>query len=985
MARARFTLGRVVHAAIAVAIAVALAALWVVAQTAFVRFALDRAVAASDGRLSVEGVEGTLFEGVRIRALAWDDPALDGVSATVHELRLRWRVLALLDRELDLSRLSASSVVVRTRASDEPAKLPESLELPVSLRLRDLKVSRLRIEAQGAQAIELAGIELAMRYAPGGYRIERLRLDSQWGELQLFGGVADTAPFAISAGAMIEARLQAFAAAEPAGAPAGARPGTLSAAASIDGTLAELHVSMAATVPGRGAALGLVSARFEARALQAQPLGPIEFSFEAVDPAGLGIAEGLELRLTGSGSAAVRLAEAGKDFSASARLEASNSLAGSSSAGRVPLRSAQAELRWSDGRLELSGLRGTLSGEGRVAGSASVDTRREVVILGRTIAQLGLDLKVEDLDLAQVIGAPQPTRLAGRVAFQGQRFDLDLSDGARGGSALAAVGELRAGRLELESARLRALAGLGPATLDAAGSVTLSAPYAANLKGRFAALDPSRVVATVEALAPEFVARLADARDVLAKLPGAIDGGWSLDGPLADDPTSLGVAFTVDSGQLAGLAVRADARASVVQRRLEGLRARVAFGETRLDASGAIGAPGDRLALSLRAPRLAQLASLLSQPGLAGALELSAEVAGRFDAPAIDLVAKATALELPALGSIGSAELEAKLSDLGDLARARVEVKGRLAQLRVGEQRVRSLQFELVGSANAHAITASLDADRGSLRLAGSGSLGDGPRWRATLDEASGQGVQGAKFAARLVEPVTIDASRDSVEIGATAIESAFGRVRVARASWRDGRFEIEAEASVPSLGPPARAFGVETPETGLDTGLDDIGLELSARLSGTGVDDLGGSVVAKLTSPPRVGASGEARLAIREAKLSGTLRAELPSFAFARKLVGPEWLFDGRLRFDGEVGGTLRAPRLAGELRGDALRLEQRALGWRLGEGTLAGRFDGDRFRLDSLKLASKARGGGSLEMRGEVEAATLDGRFDFVADRLV
>ncbi len=1010
MARSRITAGRALHAAIAVGIVLALAALWFVAQTAFVRFALEQAVQASDGRLSVEDVEGTLFEGVRIRKLAWNDPAPDGVSATVDELRLRWRPLALLERELDLSLLSARSVVVRTRASDAAAKLPESLELPASLRLRDLRIERLSFEPQGAAAIELTGIELAARYAPGGYRIERLRVDSRWGELQLFGGFADTAPFAISAGAMIEARWQSGAAAsagakdatkaagnagakdatKAAGAPSGAGVRTLSAAASLDGTLVALRVSTAATVPGSGAAQGLASARFEARPLQAQPLGPIEFSFEALEPGALGVAEGLGLRLTGAGTAVVRLPEGGAGFSASARIEVDNSGAGSSAAGRVPLRSARSELRWSDGRLELSGLRAALLGEGRITGSATVDTRREVAILGRTLPMLGLDLVVEGLDLAPVLGAPQPTRLAGRVAFRGQRFDLDLSDGARGGTALAAVGELRAGRLEIETARLRSLPGLGPATLDAAGAVTLSAPYAASLNGRFAALDPSRVVATVDALAPALAAQLDAAREVLAKLGGAIDGGWSIDGALAGDPLQLRVAFVVDAGQLAGLALRADTQATISPQRLEGLRARVSFGDTRVDASGALGAAGDRMAVALRAPRLAQLAALLAQPGLAGALELSGELAGRFDAPAIDLAAKATALEIPGVGSVGSAELGAKLPDLGELARARVEVNGRFAQLRFGEQRVRSLTFEVLGSADAHTIAASLEAERGSLRLAGKGSLGEGPRWRATLDEASAQGLgqrggQGAKFAASLTAPVTIDASREAVEIGATVIESAFGRVRLARASWRGGRFELESDVSVPSLGPLARALGVEAPETGLDTGLDDIALEFSARLAGSGLDDLGGTVVAKLASPPRVGASGEAKLAIRDSKLSGTLRAELPSLAFARKLVGPEWLFDGRLRFAGEVGGTLRAPRLAGELRGEALRLEQRALGWRFADGTLAGRFDGDRFRLDSLKLASKARGGGSVEMRGEVEAATLDGRFDFVADRLV
>ena len=989
MAGAKITVGRVVHASIAVALALALVVVWMLVQTAFVRFALDKAAQASDGRLSVEGVEGTLFDGVRIGALAWDDPSPGGITARLQDLRLRWRPLSLFDRELDLSHLSARSVDIRTHASAEPAALPESLALPIALRLRDLRVATLRIQAEGAQPIELSGIEAQLRYAPGSYRIERLRVDSQWGELQLFGKLGDAAPFEVSAGAMSEARWH-DAAGSGSGDKAKPRVRALSIAASIEGTLAALKVSAAATVPGSDAAAGLLSARLQVEPLAAQPLGPIDIGLEGVDPSALGLAEGLPMKLSGTARASVRLPEGGAALVVSGNADLGNTRVASTAQAGLPLRSARADFRWSDGTLELSGLRAALAGEGRVTGRVTVDTKRTVTILGQAIPILGADLSVDALDLAAVVGAPQPTLLAGRVALQGARFEVDLSDGVRGGAALAGAGALLGGRLELARASARSLPGLGPATLDAAGSVALAAPYEVSLAGRFAALDPSRIAAAVDALAPELAPAFADARAVLDKLAGAIDGSWRLDGPLQGESIALRVAFAVDTGRLAGHPVRADTKATILAGSIEGVRARIAFGETRVEAEGALGAPGDRLKVSLRAPRIAELAALLEQPGIAGSIDAGGEIRGRFDAPAIDLVAKASALVIPGFGTIGSLDLDASLPDLSDLARARVDLKGKLTQLRVGAELVRSAQFRVNGAAPAHSITASVDAERGALQLAGTGSLrleGDGPlvqraRWRATLDELS---ARAGKFDAKLAAPAQLDASSDSVEIGATVIESAFGRIRVARASWRDGRFALEADATVPSVGPLARAMGVEPPEPGMDAGMDDIALEASASLAGTGLDDLGGKFAARLSSPPSVGASGELNLTINAARLAGTLRADLPSLAFARKLVGPEWLIDGRLRFAGDVTGTVREPRLVGELRGEELRLEQRALGWRLGGGTLAGRFDGERFRLDSLKLLSRAHDGGSVQLSGEVQAATLDGRFDFIADRLV
>ncbi len=1005
MAGAKLTAGRVVHASMALALALSLLVVWMLVQTAFVRFALDRAAQASDGRFSFEGVEGTLFEGVRIGALAWNDPAPGGVTARLQDLHLRWRPLSLLDRELDLSYLAARSIDIRTRASAEPAALPESLALPIALRLRDLQVATLRVQVEDAQPIELVGIELQARYAPGSYRIERLRIDSQWGELQLFGKLGDAAPFEVSAGAMAEARWHedsgsgssggtgtgtGTGSSSGGGSGKQVKPRTLSIAASIDGTLAALEVSAAATVPGRDAAQGLLSARLRVEPLATQPLGPIDIGLEGVDPSGLGLVEGMPMKLSGNGRLTVRLPEGGAALAVSGNAELRNALVASTARAGLPLRSARADFRWSDGALELSALRAALAGEGRVAGRVRVDTTRAVTMLGQAIPAIDADLAVDALDLAAVVGAPQPTLLAGRVALKDARFEVDLSDGVRGGVALAGAGELRGGRLELARASVRALPGLGPATLEAAGSVALAAPYVASLAGRFAALDPSRIAAAIDALAPDLAPALADARAALDKLAGEIDGSWSLDGALRGEPIALRVGFVVDSGRLAGHPVRADTKATVLTGRVEGVRARVAFGDTRVEAQGALGAAGDRLQVSLRAPRIAELAALLEQPGIAGSIDVRGEIRGRFNGPAIDLAAKASALVIPGFGSIGSVDLEASLPDLSDLARARVALKGKLAQLRAGGELVRSAQFQIDGGAQSHAISATVDAERGTLRLAGTGSLrleGAGSiaqraRWRAAIDELS---ARAGKFDAKLAAAAQLDASSDAAEIGATVIESAFGRVRVVRASWRDGRFVLEADATVPSVGPLARALGVEPPEPGLDAGIDDIALEASANLAGTSLDDLGGKFAARLSSPPRVGASGELNLTISAARLAGTLRADLPSLAFARKLVGPEWLIDGKLQFAGDVTGTLRAPRLVGALRGQDLRLEQRALGWRLGEGTLAGRFDGERFRLDSLKLLSRARDGGSVQLSGEVQAATLDGRFDFVADRLV
>ncbi|MGD9944225.1 MAG: translocation/assembly module TamB domain-containing protein, partial [Burkholderiaceae bacterium] len=115
--------------------------------------------------------------------------------------------------------------------------------------------------------------------------------------------------------------------------------------------------------------------------------------------------------------------------------------------------------------------------------------------------------------------------------------------------------------------------------------------------------------------------------------------------------------------------------------------------------------------------------------------------------------------------------------------------------------------------------------------------------------------------------------------------------------------------------------------------------------------------------------------------RLDGSVDLRVPSLAFANRLIGPEWGVAGRLRFDGRVGGTLQQPRLSGDLRGSDLTLLQRAMGWRLADGTLDARFEGDRLVVRQLRLAS---GQGAITMNGRLLLDGMQGQFQLKLDRL-
>ncbi|MGA0794851.1 MAG: hypothetical protein ACO3P0_02060, partial [Quisquiliibacterium sp.] len=90
---------------------------WWVGRAEFLRFALERAMLASDGRLSVDQVDGSLFDGFRIGRLTWreaGDPARPGESLQLdlRGVRVGWQPMSLLRGELDITELAAATIRV---------------------------------------------------------------------------------------------------------------------------------------------------------------------------------------------------------------------------------------------------------------------------------------------------------------------------------------------------------------------------------------------------------------------------------------------------------------------------------------------------------------------------------------------------------------------------------------------------------------------------------------------------------------------------------------------------------------------------------------------------------------------------------------------------------------------------------------------------------------------------------------------------------
>ena len=945
-------------ALVATVLALAAVAVWQLHDRMLAR-ALAEAVAASGGRLVVEGVAGTFGRGLRVARLGWHDPA--GVWVDVDGLRLRWRWADLVRGRVVLASVQAERLVLRPGADGPPPGLPESIALPMPFAVRAARVDRVRIERAGAAPLDFDAVTLRADYdgTRGSWRIERLSMRTPWGSLVASGSLEDRAPLQLRATASATADWRGL---------------RLSAAAS--GPLAEFALRVEARpADGGPTAESVLKASTVLRPFAARPLDTVSLQLRGLLPAQLGLARPTVGIFDGEGDLDWRpdALEGGLRLRVALRNRAPAPL----DRGGVPLAALRARLAWQDGvwRADelLAQVGGTSGSEGLIVGSLGIDSGRPLSTPWGRVPRLQAALRIDAVS-PQTLDTRLPAgRLGGGVSLEERRFDIDLGDASRGGATLRARGVLSGESVEIAESRLAGLPLLDGAVVQASGSLQAVAPWAFDLQGRVDGFS----LATLAMLQP----RLAH-----PALRGRLDARWRASGEPGHDarPRTAALAVLIERGTLQDTPLRGRLEARLSGERLQGIDASLEHGPNRLRLAGDAGAPGDRLDWQLDAARLGLLARLAGQSGVDGALQARGSWRGTPDDPDLSVTAQGSALRVADI-AVGRLSLEARL------ARDRVQLRADSFALQQGERRLEQASVEAEGTLADHRLRGALrqGPHQAALLLRGGWSAS---RWQGRLAEFSLRGP----LTLRLREPAELEFAAGTARLGALVVEGDAGVLRLDELALAQGRWRLAARASLQRLARAAEALGFERPVPAAEFDLDQLAVEVVARLEGSSPADLVGSAALTVKAPPGMPGAVEARITLREGELGGTIDAALPTLAVVNRWIGPEWSVDGRLVLSGVLAGTLAAPRLTGEVRGEALRLEQRSLGWRLGAGSLRARFDGDSLRLERLRLhagqpaiAAAARrelGGpddaselpaGALDLDGVLRGADRSGRF--------
>ncbi len=933
-------------------------------------FVVRELVARSGGALEIDDAAGSLFDTVRIRRITWRGP---DTRVRADDVALTWNPIALLSRGIVVRGLGARHLTLETNTSAGEGSLPQTMAVPIEVSIEHLGVGQLDWRV-GTSRGAIRGLAFGYSGGAAGHRVSDVTFVAAVGAITGNATIGADAPFPI--GGRLKAKGDA-------------------ALANVDADIV-LGGSLAAlTLDGSGNA---GAARFNARASLA-PLAAVSLREAALDATGIDLsAWNATLPSTGL-TVALRAGPA--DGAIAGTIEATNATPGSIDTGRLPLSTLAARFAWRDDILALDSISATLDGSGTLRGQGRIP-------LGVAGTAGSWSLDVRDVDLKRLYAPLVATRVTGTLTaeldLQRQRIRGDVADRTiKGGLALDFAAVVADGAVIVERFRARSRKG----ELAGRGRLALSGERAFHLDMTTQRFDPASYGA--------FPAGALDGRIVAT---GTLAPAWRVHADIA----------LAAGSHLSGVALAGTARGTFARNSVRDAAIDLAVGKSRLKATGGAGEADDRIAVTLDAPSLAELAPLFPAAwtqSLSGALHAKATLAGLPPRAGIDLDLRGEGLKLPGGIAFGTLDVHARVAP-GNTADVRDDLAAREMQIDVAATKFvmpagafGTLRASVAGTLAQHAVTLAMKSEdldlsasaRGGLDLARKSADMAAATWNGTLDMLENRGV----FAVQLKAPATVQLARARVRIGATRLAVADGNMHLAEFAWDDGRITTSGSYAGVPLASVARFTGTPLPFRSTVTLGGEWSLAAVPRLTGSlAIRREGGDVffarsatsdvtiaagitalegVARFTDDAidatasfrsTRGDRADAKLVIgavtgappgrpaADAPLDFSVTGDMPSLQLLQPWIGSAAVVSGRAHLDLTAHGTVGRAALEGTLKGEDLRIDAPQHGLHFANGRLVARAADGRIVIEEIVLAA---GTGAFRASGEITGLATGG----------
>ena len=625
----------------------------------------------------------------------------------------------------------------------------------------------------------------------------------------------------------------------------------------------------------------------------------------------------------------LELKATGSDRGLAGSLALTNAAAGPLDQGRLPIASLRARLASKDlENATLEELRVELAGGGLLEGRGALDREG-----------FHGTVKASRLNLRALRSTLRETRLAGPLELAlGRETQTVRGTLAQEGMTISADAVRRGDIVEVRSLRAAAAGG----EVSGSGKLLLGDPLTFTARLALAGFDPA----------------------AFGDYPqGSISGSVTAEGEVAAEPR-IELQWAVAKSTLLEEPLDSRGSARIAGRRILQADAEATLGSNRATVRGGFGTPADKLTWTLEVPELQNYVEDVS-----GGLKANGTLSGTWTLPEAVITAQVEALELPH----GFRAPQARANIAGSLARH----EGR--------------------------FTIRSNAGEAEARLRGSYS---GGTWSGEIASFEGRG----KVPVTLRAPTPLRVARGRVELGRLEADVGEGKLLVRELSWSkerlvssgefngvpaqwlvaaadlgdklratmllDGQWSVAAAPRLDGTLRLRRASGdlVLLDERPLELGLQSVALDARFTDAGVGLrlDVISryatAAVAGQLGRDPGAGALGLGKNS--ELLLQGQL--QLANLRLLAQPVLSDMRLDGRLTADIEASGTVAAPVISGNLRGDALSFDFPPYGVYLRNGELRARLEGDQLRVERLNVQS---GEGRFSATGMLPLRQVEG----------
>ena len=920
---------------------------WLAATESGLRFGLYTLPELGGVKISSKTLKGTLWHGFSGEDWRIETPSAD---LTVSGLGLQWQPQELFsDGLLHIRHLSVGDLHITAKPTppkeEHPAKLPESISLPLAVKLDKLSVGK--ISSGKADNTFLLRAEAAYDYDHKRHKLTLNSLQTPWsstgGELE----IQTASPFALQ--------------------------GSIRGGAELEGITGGGEILLSGDLRRTAFKADLVGGKVS---LKAEGLvGPFENSLdEQIDHI---LIKGHALNLAEFVSSAPQtdldfdatiVPSPQKGLALEGSIDLTNSLAAPADQNGIPVRSILGEFTVGDsGILKVHDVTATLLEEGALILGGETDTDKNT---------FALEAILKNASLSDFVSQKYDDVFEGSLLLNGTYREPQAKWDIRGNRAgstgeLAIANDTANGQRSLNIIKASLLPKDGGG-LDIKGKLELFNDRLLEAEATGKNFNPGK-------LHPDFPV-------------GSINGDIKLNGVLAEEKFSGKMQF--GNSVLSGAVLSGNADVLYEKQHLARAAADIRLGRNRVKTDGSFGKAGDRLNLDINAPELDKFGF-----GLGGALTAKGFLAGEPKSISADLSGSVRNLRVKQ--AVNIRELDFKAAASPDYSRPlNLQINGRELVIpgSSGEStRIDTVNAAVSGTGMRHSIRSSGSMAMGGknykLDLEADGGLDKENRWKGTVGRLDLSGG----FNLKLQNRMSLEAGAERVALGAAQWSAMGGRLNLNSFVWdkKNGLTskgtaanlnvaELESFFKMPvehnlvlsadwdlAYSQNARGFlnvrqhsgDIVLPYRKQALGLN--GLTLQTRFQNGRIDNQINGKTRYGNIVGNVGISQQSSHSIMQAPIGGNLKIDIPDLAALKNLMPVGQSISGSLNAEATIGGRVGEPQLGGNLNGDNLYYVNRDLGVILDNGSLRSRLSGQQWQIQSLLFK---RGNGNINLSGTV-----------------